>query len=432
MKCKNCDKDFLESKIHVSTITGLCRKCAFNKMPDLDHAKNNRLKERQSQQKIARANLLNARREIFPEKKPLLKRTLTQEMISGNRLQRTNSVYFDEKDQDLKMKPSHRNYQSGKKYERDDKKEWQDQLIINVFSLEASKNFAIKYHNKLSADKTFNMEVNSQINESVQEELAKNVGYFIETSFVNGIKSLLKDKQPPHVIPVIEGGKRDQSTKKCNFDDKFTFTDIQGKKHDYFLSNKYLNGKTKKGTFDVKQNMNFYIRTDMKNAISIEEINVNAGSITDIFPAAEIQFDTDDDAKYSIVIVHIPNEYAGSKSQKTHDAIKKYCEDRTDRIVVGYIGDTNFTHEMESFSIPSYGGNQGEFFMSPTSSSAQKHTYFMQAIAVNDKKMSFAMGQPTALNSVYLNISDMKENTDHPSIQTVVLLDSKIKNRIYD
>lgn len=352
----------------------------------------------------------------------------TPEIIRGNLPEKTNSPHFDRKGVASPIKSSDRNHQDNKKYVA---YQWKDSFIIGLFSLEASATHAKKFHGKLK-DKTtlFNHTVKGNISEEIKEEFSKNVAYTDEKSIENALIALFKAKWPPHVIPVIEGNRN-------SFNENVTIPNNDGEKHVYKLHSFYIQGKNALDYSDDKQSMHFYVREDMKDVMLIQETVIQIDP-TKNFKVAEIIFETESDKKYSVLIPHIPNDFV--KNQKdcdnVHTAFKTYAENELKKniIVTGYIGDTNYKKAIKAHSEPSFGGNvegnDDNHYIVPTSSSAAKHTYFMQAIALNETINSFAMQQPSTLNLV--NINNTTENTDHPSIQTKILLDSTIKGRKYN
>ncbi len=365
-------------------------------------------------------------------KKPTHKRTPTQEIISNNKLERTNSTHFDKENIARTITPGDRNHQHDK-ISDDTWKDgiMKDGLIIGVFSLEASANFSTTYHKKLKADKLFNSKDN--MDKIKKEKLSSNVNYTSANNIKEAFAVLYKDKSPPHIIPIIEGGRdlfdRNQEVR---------IADNSGKEHLYILNKFHIEGKTAKNTLDKKQNMSFYVREDMQKALSINEATIIVANDKGEFKVAEISFETENAKKYSVLIPHVPNKFVKTQTDcdSVHQAFQSYANNRSKKddgtIVIGYIGDTNYKKEMQPYSKPSGGGNNGKNYISLTSSGAAEHTHFMQAIDLNKDIKSYAMAQPNTLNLVELAHKKGEESTDHPSIQTTIVLDSEIKGRQYN
>ncbi|MBA2657088.1 MAG: hypothetical protein H0U70_08910 [Tatlockia sp.] len=401
----------------------------------------------------------------------ILRRLPTPIAIRADCPTRSNSIHFNSKGKTEQLRPSTRNYI--KSYSADIS-EWQDEFKIAIVSLEASAQHYKKYHAKAerahasarksdesSDEESFSGEESewsgdepdNSKNRSVEtvEEIVKHEGkqfynpYYrraisqmkqqyleklkAKLSYHSSVKNyqealakLFTKKETPHVVVIIEGNRQ-------LLEKEFTLHEMDGSVN-YKLDDLEIKGS------DDRQNMHFYIREDMTKAIIPKEAIIGAGHSSQ-FSVGEIHFETKN-RKYSILVPHIPNALVStiSRANNTHSKLESYAlEKELDRTVVGYIGDTNYKEMRQDFSSPSTGGNQGEIYVSATSSGAQKHSYFMQAVTfgkgVEDE--SFLIAQPSTLNQVMLKPDERnyKTATDHPSIQTGVLLDSEILNRDY-
>lgn len=382
------------------------------------------------------------------EKKKKIKRTLTQLEIEGDGLTRTNSQQFDDAGVGKKITYSTRNYVGGHDFSDFQGKE-KDVLKVAVFSREASRNFATRYHRLRNTDSDFfwlNKGKEDETNNlsSIKTNLLKNVKSSSVNNYNAGLTDLFENKEKPHVISVLEGPK----------DVPPTFTLEEGdRSYNYTLQDFSIEDSS-----NATQHMHFYVREDMQEAIKIGQQEIIAQkkyqsktgfkSVTktkkDTFSVGEIQFESESESeegkkKYSMLVGHIPNDFTGTAAGKnldkmTHNALQQHkIEGRT---VVGYIGDTNYkdTSILPANSIPSVGGNiEGGNFVVGTSST-QIGSNFMLAVSngKDPKADSFIMTQPSTLNDVDLAFGVQKPATDHPSIQTTIVLDSKILGRDYD
>ncbi|MDR3501273.1 MAG: hypothetical protein P4L79_01660 [Legionella sp.] len=401
------------------------------------------------------------------------KRAPTQLEIIGNLPTRTNSVLINSNGVVRPIKPDERNYLNNFAPKRD--WDWRDGLKIAVFSQEASRNFATKFHVKIQTDagyQSYSGMSPCHLDLIAREQLLANVNYYPNVkTYPEALTKLFENRGNPQVIVVVEG-------KRDNLPKEFTLTSplppgntaaaaaaataatgaataataatgaataatgaaiaatgaaaAPPQRIDtYKLHDDYIQGTNRLKRADNKQSMHFYVRNDMREAITTD----SAVIVTNEFIAGEIRFETAS-GKYSVLVPHIPNKIAKNPTD-ADQLLRNYAEverEKSDRIVVGYIGDTNYNRVMQEYSNPATGGLNGSMYVVPTSSSAGKHTHFMQAISFGTAQDgSFLMQQPTTLNHVDLRFGNGdKTATDHPSIQTTILLDSYIQKREYD
>lgn len=361
-------------------------------------------------------------------------------------LVRTNSKHFDKLGNLHDMTLDKRNFLSGSLSTM--KGIPRDAFKIAIFSQEASPQHHEGYDDNLNKGeylKTFegknqvknmDLEIANQLKSGVNR--IENV-----TDYETAIPELFRNKESPHVIAVVEGeGKI--------LPKSVTLKEKNGESYTYTLSLKSIKGEKSDGSKDDRQNMNFYVRNDMSDAIQIEETNVPVPDRGE-FTVGKISFETEED-KYSILALHIPNKFTDSvpKCQETQQALSDYAnavktaEEKEKRTIVGYIGDTNYKEITQENSLATFGGNHEDQYLNSIASGDQKkHTVFMQAASFGtDQANSFLMAQPNALNQVGLNINIkmqepqkketvVKIRADHPSIQTTVILNGVIKNRKY-
>lgn len=233
------------------------------------------------------------------------------------------------------------------------------------------------------------------------------------------LPKVFQDKECPHVIAVIEGPEK-------GLEKTVTLKEISGTSYDYTLI-KSIQGTMTDGSDDDRQSMHFYRRSDMAGAAKIEEVTITT---TPLFKAGEILFETEKGKKYSILTVHIPNELADDP-EAAHKALEEYAEKAKaeGRIVIGYVGDTNYFNPQQPYSSPSVGGviKDGWYLSQNSSGDNNFHTHFMQATYLNYDKNSCALLQPNVLNHVNVQLPGVR--TDHPSIQTSIILDEVILGR---
>lgn len=346
----------------------------------------------------------------------------TQEIAKSVRHGRSNSLTFDRHGTSSPMKYSDRNTTT--EDSEVDQAAMKDAIVISVISLEVAARCYKKFHENLKKDKTYNAVTRGVLKPSTERELVKNVNYTSAREYQSAFSEILKNKEPAHCVPIVEGPRDDLP----NF---FTTEDCRGKSYRYERNAFYLQGKTDKGAKDDRQSINFYLRSDAQNIFSFEEVEIPCSSGKG-FPAVEIIFSTVDEQKFSTLVVHIPNRLTGSQKacKAVHQDLEKYAEQRKNQdniILSGYVGDTNYQNLAQENSQPSYGGNQGKNYKSPTSSGAKERTYFMQGVSLaKSKRVRFS--QPSTLNQVKLDHTKTT-NTDHPSIQIIIQMDAKIKNK---
>ncbi|MFJ1267987.1 hypothetical protein ACD661_05405 [Legionella lytica] len=327
---------------------------------------------------------------------------------------------------------------------------WVDGFKIAVFSQEASRHFSRRYWEVGIRYQSYDGSTREDLEQSARDTLASHVGcYKNVTSYADALPKLFENREIPHVIAVVEG-------RRDNLPAQFALTSYQRPASaasasassasaaagaspaaasaapsvatdvaTYKIGTFYIQGTNRVGSIDHKQNMHFYVREDMIKAVTLVEAEINSN-----FTVGEIQFETER-GKYSVYVPHIPNAIA-KNSTTAHGLLEAHAE-KSGRIVVGYIGDTNYKSMMQEHSSPSTGGLQGTVSLVPASSGASKFSFFMQAVTFGpDEDYSFRMQQPTTLNHVELQLgANDKTATDHPSIQTIIILDSYIKNRDY-
>ena len=358
------------------------------------------------------------------------KRSPTQVGVEGNFPPiKSNSVYIDAAGNETPIRHSQRMYLDGGQVPNVWK--WTDGFKIAVFSQEASRNFSTRYWNAGIRYESFDGSAPEALAPNVRDTLASKVeAYRNVKTYAEALTKLFHNRETPHVVAVIEG-------QRDNLLNTFTLTSSPAVNAaataassaetaaSFTLRSFYIQGTNRLGSLDNKQSMHFYVRDDMEKAVTLVETE-----ITSHFTVGEIQFSTANN-KYSIYVPHIPNNIA-KNAVNAHSLLEKQAK-ASDRIVIGYMGDTNFKSRIQEYSSPSTGGLQGSIFLSPASSSAKKFTVFMQGVSFGpDKDYSFRMQQPTVLNHVELQLgANDKTATDHPSIQTTILLDSDIINRDY-
>lgn len=343
----------------------------------------------------------------------------TPEIVRLRKPGRSNSQSFNRDGLSIRMGFSQRNIVGGV---ATSPTEMKDALIISIISLEAGAKFYKTYHQRLEANKNYNSVINGQLEPKVNEALNKNVSYTTQAEYHDAFRDILQNKEPAHCVSVIEGP-------RDNFPTSFTSKDANGKEYQYSLHEFKVDGKNCKGHRDEKQNISFYVRTSMEKSLSFDAVDIPIGDTS--FQTALIKFSTQSEQEFAIMIVHLPNKLTTSqqKCEEVHAALEEYAEKRKkeeELTLLGYVGDTNYKKAMKKNSNPSYGGNQGENYLSPTSSGAKKHTDFMQANCLLENPDAL-ITQPSTLNHVKLT-GNTSANLDHPSVQTIVLVNSEIKN----
>lgn len=343
----------------------------------------------------------------------------TEEIVTGKKLGRSNSSFFDKKGTPSPIKPADRNTTEEV---NGNPTEMKDMLIISVISLEAGASHYKNYHKGLQKKGLlFNAKVEGRVDEKVKQALVKNVTYSTQASYAKAFSEMLKNKEPAHCVPIIEGSRN-------NMPKNFEAECASGKKYQYILNEFHIDGQN--GRKDARQCMHFYLRADMQQTFSIKKTIISHEE-KKCFAVAEIMFSTIDEQKFSVIVVHIPNAFIGSvpACNKTDAFIRKYAENRKKEgvQVIAYLGDTNYEKPIQTHSCPSLGGNQERQYVSPTASGASEHTHFMQVISTT-KNNDVRILQPSALNSVFM-AGDTKEKTDHPSFQCQILLGAKLQSR---
>lgn len=343
----------------------------------------------------------------------------------SGRLKRSNSV--DRFGKRLSIQDRHT---SSTKLKKED---FKDYSVIAVYSREAFESFGKKWKQKMNSDtleratKSSRIGVNSK---EVSTLLSLQSRHLVETDFEKQLQKLIENKTLPHMIAVIEGREEKASLSlSTKIDD--TAIDVPYKRLTY------EQGTNSKGGKDNKQSMSIYVRDDMKGVYSVSEVSVNHKVAKKKIKALAIDYSTTDDTKYRTLVVHIPNEFIGTKSKEenTHDAFQTYAEEQrklsSPITVTSYFGDTNFSSPVNKFSSPSMGGHTSTGgFLNPQSSSAQKETHFMQSIAVSSSDKKHSVLQPSTLNSIFINSDKtIREATDHPSMIQYVAHDQTLKGR---
>lgn len=207
----------------------------------------------------------------------------------------------------------------------DKKNVMKDAITISTISLEAGAKFHEAYHVQLGENKTFKSKIFGQIVDRLQTLLHKKVEYKSTSTYSEAFSECLKNKEPAHLVAIIEGS-------RPNFPHSFTTLDHHENEYRYDLNEFHLVGNDVRNRNDTKQNMNFYIRQDMINHISVTNAIISVAKIG-TFPVAELQFSTQSRAIYGALIVHIPNKFTTTHANcdKTHNAFKKYAKDSSEK-----------------------------------------------------------------------------------------------------
>jgi hypothetical protein len=357
-----------------------------------------------------------------------LKRSPTQIQITNNLSTKSTSVFIDVSGLSAPITPEQRLWVGNTPAPNVWK--WTDGLKIAVFSQEASRHFSIRYW--VSGAGRYQAHSGSEkcsMDQAAQDTLISKIGYYTNVStYDDALTKLFENRGVPHVVAVIEG-------RRDNLPEEFSLAgsqypasaDAATTVATYKLHDSRVNGQNRLQHADIKQNMHFYVRNDMVEAITPKEV-----TIVKNFKVGEVHFETGS-GKYSVIVPHIPNDIA-KNADNADKLLRAYAQHvASDRTVVGYIGDTNYKKMLQEHSSPSAGGQQAGVFMVPASSGAGTFSYFMQAATFGpDKGNTFRIQQPALLNHVELRLDgNDKTATDHPSIQTTIFLDSSIKNRIY-
>lgn len=344
------------------------------------------------------------------------------------RLRRSNSV--DRFGKGLSIRDRHT---SSTKLKKED---FKDYSVIAVYSREAFESFGKKWKQKMNSDTLERATKKSRLgvdNKEVSKLLNLQSRHLMETDFEKQVQKLIENKTLPHMIAVIEGREEKASLSlSTTIDDKAI--DVP------YTRLTYHQGTNLKGGKDNKQSMSIYVRDDLKGVYSVSEVKVPHLTKKRSIKALAIDYSTTDDTKYRTLVVHIPNEFIGTKTKEdnTHKSFENYAEKQSKLpspvIVTSYFGDTNYSSPRNEYSSPSMGGHTSKGgFLNPQSSSAQKETHFMQSVPLSRSHKKHSVQQPSTLNSIFIN-SDKKirEATDHPSMIQYVAHDQPLKGRTND
>lgn len=365
-------------------------------------------------QKISEDRYISRRKEIRPKVKPKAR----------PRLKRSNSI--DRSGKPLSISDRHTSNTGLKK------ESMKDYSVISVFSREAYENFGKKWKTQMNTD-TLNLATSSSrkgVSEAdIKKMLSLQSKSTLGSDFQSHVQSLLENKTMPHVIAVIEGKEEQQSLQLK--------TEVDNKSLDVNYTKKiYIQGTNAKGNSDNKQSMSVYVRNDMLNVYNVTQEIVTHSNGKQIKTAA-VNYETTDNTKYRTLIVHIPNEFIGSKTKEatTHESFQSYANEQNKGenpvIVTSYFGDTNYSSVMEEYSVPSMGGHlpDGET-LNPQSSGAKKETHFMQSVPLNDGHSKHSVLQPSTTNYVFTTPDTInREATDHPSMIQYVAHDTPLKGK---
>lgn len=344
----------------------------------------------------------------------------TEEAVQKNILTRSNSRFFNKEKLSNPIRISERNTVGDSPANQADMK---DAFIVAMISLEAGARFYKTYHAKLRRNRLFNAKVFGRVDSGVQEELVSYVNYSSQDTYESAFSEILKNKEPAHCVVVIEGSRN-------NFPQKFCTQDGRDKSYEYQLHSFSISGQKRDGSRDDKQSMSFYLRSTTPDILFFNEVKIPCGK-DDGFVAAEAIFSTEDDKKFGILFVHIPNRFTKTQGacEKVNGYIMEYAKTRESKdgvVLLAYYGDTNFKQVMQKNGRPSYGGSQEGSYVSPTSSGAKSPTAFMQASTLIKTK-SAIVKQPSTLNQVNLLAH---EKTDHISMAGSILVDAPIKREV--
>lgn len=367
-----------------------------------------------------------------PRKRVKVDRTSSTLLKSGEerkpivRLRRSNSV--DRLGERLSIQDRHTSSTGLKK------EDFKDYSVIAVYSREAFESFGKKWKQKMNSDTLERATKSSRLgvdSKEVSKLLNLQSRHLVETDFEKQLQKLIENKTLPHMIAVIEGREEKESVSLSTKVDEKAI-DVPYKRL------KYLQGTSSKGGKDNKQSMSIYVRDDMKSVYRVSEVKVDHKSTKKKIKALAIDYATTDDTKYRTLVVHIPNEFIGTKSKEedTHSSFQTYAEEqrKSSITVTSYFGDTNYSSPVNKFSSPSMGGHTTTGgFLNPQSSSAKKETHFMQSIGVSSKDKKHSVLQPSTLNSIFINSDKtIREATDHPSLIQYVAHDQPLKGRTSD
>lgn len=311
-----------------------------------------------------------------------------------------------------------------------------DYSVITVFSREAYENFGKSWKSKMSAD-TLNLATSSS-RKGVSDAVAKKMlslqsKSVLGTDFQSHVQALLENKTMPHVIAVIEG-KEEKASLQLK-------TQVDAQSLDVHYTKKlYIQGKNAKNGSDNKQSMSIYVRNDMLGVYTVTQESVTHLSSKKKIKTAAVNYETTDGTKYRTLIVHIPNEFIGTKSKEsdTHASFQSYADEQGKEaspvVVTSYFGDTNYSSPMTEYSSPSMGGHMPDGkTLKPQSSSATKETHFMQSVPLRDGHSKHSVLQPSTTNYVFVNPDGTnREATDHPSVIQYVAHDSELKGKVSD
>ncbi len=223
---------------------------------------------------------------------------------------------------------------------------------------------------------------------------------------------MLKDKEVPHLIAVIEGKDKHEQLTVNQGESMGTHT---------FKYLGWREGKNTKGGRDAKQNMFIYVREDLRGAYTVEEVDIPHRE--GLIPCLGINYQTEDNKQYQTLAVHIPNRFIGTKEKNTitHKSFIAYAEAQKNiRIVTSYIGDTNYKWPItDGHSIPSMGGNiwteNGKVSLTPFASGAEQDTHFMQHVALGNLEAAEVL-QPSMLHVALVPQGRLGPGVDHPSM----------------
>jgi hypothetical protein len=304
-----------------------------------------------------------------------------------------------------------------------------DHSVIAVYSREAVLGFGNQFRSIIEEDpiNQVRKKQRKEVGIETQNLLDRQKPTSIGTGFNDQVKALLENKSIPHVITIIEGRKEQE-------DINITM-DLEGHIINIPYSLKHFHqGINTHGNKDDKQNMSFYVRSDLKNAYNFSHENIIRGN--DVIPCVAVDYATEDKNRFRSLAVHIPNKFVGNhtENEKTHEAFSAYAKktNKNGLTVTNYFGDTNFKQYRFEKSVPSMGGhsNTGRV-LNPQSSGANEETNFMQSVNLgDDSPKHHRVKQPSTLNTLFINTDPTnKTGTDHPSIMTYTAHTSPIANR---
>ncbi|TRW27530.1 hypothetical protein FMM05_02500 [Flavobacterium zepuense] len=314
------------------------------------------------------------------------------------------------------------------------KESMKDYSVITIFSREAFENFGRTWKSKMGVD-TLNLATSSSRKGVSDADAKKMLSLQSKTTlgadFQAHVQALLENKTMPHVIAVIEG-KEEKPSLQLKTEVGTETLDVQ------YTRKLYIQGTNAKGSSDNKQSMSIYVRNDMLGVYTVTQETVTHLSTRKKINTAALNYETTDGSRYKTLMVHIPNEFIGTKTKEsgTHASFQSYADEQrkgtTPVIVTSYVGDTNYSSAMSEYSLPSMGGHlpSGET-LNPQSSGAKKETHFMQSVPLSDGHSKHSVLQPSTTNYVFVNPDDTnREATDHPSVIQYVAHDSELKGKV--